>query len=152
MEELLNTLVNGEANVLRWPQIAEEAFAASKLLNTAEDRLRVASYIGRMRGFSKGGVIDQNGSALNLLRITLSMKLIQDGVSCLRNDLGVLSKQGEELVLLLRERVKSWNKSCEQAIRERVVDWKREQIFVWKTLCFLASNRNEQVPNIRPRG
>lgn len=132
MEKLLNVFLKGEANVLRWPKIAEHAIAASELLNTAEDRLRVASYIGRMRGFSNG-VIDQKDSALNLLRVTLSMRLIEDGKSFLHNDLGLLSEQRDEFVLRLRGIVNSWNESSEDAIREKVVDWKREHS-IWETL------------------
>jgi hypothetical protein len=83
LEELLEHVLEGEANMIRLPGIAQDVFTVSDLLNTDEERLRVASRIGRLERSSERAV-DQRSLALAFLRITLAMELIEDGYGGLK--------------------------------------------------------------------
>jgi hypothetical protein len=130
LEELLITLLQGDFNVLRWPKIAEDAFTVSKLLNTDEERLRVASLNGSLRGER-----DQISSALNLVRVGLAMKLIDDGRGWLRKTgKGPLPQEMKAMAQGLKMRVEEWQSNSDEGIREKVADWKRDRKDLWKTL------------------
>lgn len=138
MEKLMDTFLTGEANVLRWPQIAKDALTVSKLLNTAEERLCVALYIGKLMGSSdRAG--DQRSSALNLVRIALAMKLVEDG----REGLKETSKHAslEDLVRRLQKMIEEWQTHFDEGIREKVADWRREQ----KDLCKILMSRESDM-------
>jgi len=132
MENLLDASLKGECNVLRWPKLAEEALTVSQLLNTDEEQLRVAFHIGKIvRPAVRIG--DQRTTALNLVRVTVAMKLIDDGKGGLKGSRGSLSEQKKELVYGLRKIVEEWQSDYDEDIREKVGGWKRGQKQLWDT-------------------
>ena len=68
MEELLYGFLTPVGSALRWPRIAEDALTVSEMLNTAEERLRVALYIGKLTA-ALDGAADQRSSAMNFVRL-----------------------------------------------------------------------------------
>ncbi|KAF2104150.1 hypothetical protein NA57DRAFT_70363 [Rhizodiscina lignyota] len=157
LEELLDTLLKGEANVLRWPNLAEDAFTISELLNTDEERLRVASYIGGLeepsdksisessaQKPSSGGstsdpesrtTSDQRESALNLIRVALALRLIEEGQNGLKKDAkGELVAESKDLVQRLQKRIVHWQNDDDESIRERIAEWRKQENGLWKTL------------------
>lgn len=124
MERLLKTFLTGEGDVLRWSKIAEDTTTVSMLLNTAEERLRVALYIGKL-SISLDGTEDQRASALNLVRIALSMKLIEDGREGLNS---IKSASSEDLVQRLKAMTMEWQRHSDEDIRENVMNWKRRRM------------------------
>ena len=134
LEDLLETFLKVEANVLQWPKIANDAFTISVLLNTNEERLRTASYIGELLD-SSGRARDQRTSALNFVRVALAMKLIEDGQEALNKiGKGKLTAREKKLVQCLRRRIEEWQDDFDEGIREKVADWKRERKDVWEKL------------------
>jgi hypothetical protein len=137
LDELLDTVLEGEANMLRLPRIAEDVFAVSKMLNTDEERLRVASYIGRLvRSSHRAG--DQRLSALKFIRVTLAMKLIEDGQDSLKKTSnGALPEQEKAhavLVQRLKKWIEEWQSDSDEAIREKAAEWRTAWKNVWKIL------------------
>lgn len=137
LDELLDTVLEGEANMLRLPGIARDASAVSKMLNTGEERLRVASYIGRLvRSPDRAG--DQRSSALKFIRVTLAMKLIEDGQESLKKIGGSALPEQEKahvvLVRCLQEEIEEWQGDSDEAIREKVAEWRTAWKNLWKIL------------------
>jgi hypothetical protein len=134
MVDLLDASLKGEANVLRWPKLAEEASTISPLLNTNEEKIHVASHLGRLVK-SSDETDDQRSSAVNLIRVAIAMKLIEDGQDGLTNDgKGATKERKLELVQGLRKRVEEWRNDSDESVREKVGDWKRGQQRLWQTL------------------
>jgi hypothetical protein len=137
LEELLDTVLEAEANMLRLPRIAKDAFTVSELLNTDEERLRVASYIGRVvRSSDRAG--DQRSLALKFIRVTLAMKLIEDGQDSLKKTSNSALPEQEEAHVVLLQRLKKeieeWQSDSNEAIREKVAEWKTTWKNLWKIL------------------
>ena len=128
MVELLVDFLTPEANLLRWPGIAEDACTVSDLLNTAEERLRIALYLGKLTG-SSDGAGSQKSSAMNFVRIAVAMKLIGHGRE-------ILEKPGDLLDVArgVVHMVEEWQSHFDEGIREKVAEWKRVQSDLWKIL------------------
>jgi hypothetical protein len=134
MGSLLDASLKGEANVLRWPKLAQEAFTVSQLLNTNEEKLRVALHIGRLVK-SSDETDEQRSSALNLIRVAVAMKLIEDGQGGLTKDgKGTTKERKMELVQGLRKRVEEWQSDSDEDIREKVGGWRRAERKLWQSL------------------
>ncbi|TAQ84118.1 hypothetical protein B7494_g7559 [Chlorociboria aeruginascens] len=139
MEILLDDFLKGGTNILRWPSVAEDAFTASKSLNTAEEQLWVAFYIGKLREVS-GSSGDSRLSALNFVRLTLAMKLIENGRDWLKpSGKGAVENKGDHLRQHLIDRVKEWEGNSDENIREKVGEWKRE---FWRKLISVEGEEN----------
>ena len=131
LDKLLSDLLDGDNNILRWNKIANHASTACKLLTTDEQRLSVALHIAELIGCS-AGLQDRTSSALNLVRITLVMKLIEDG----RNGLTESAKptMSENLVQDLRKRFQAWQNDGDELLLEKLSDWRQEQNSLWEVL------------------
>ncbi|KFZ05992.1 hypothetical protein V501_07832 [Pseudogymnoascus sp. VKM F-4519 (FW-2642)] len=131
MVELLDDFLAPEANLMRWHVIAEDACTVSDFLNTAEEQLRVALYIGKLTG-SSDGAGDLRSSALNFVRIAVAMKLIGQGREILEKpSKGALS---EDVVRGVVNMVEEWQNHFDEGIREKVAEWRRAQSGLWKIL------------------
>jgi hypothetical protein len=131
MEGLLDSFLEGEANVLRWPQIADGAFAVSEMLNTDEERLRVALYIGKLA--DNAG--EQRTAAMNFVRVAVAMKLIEDGRDGLKKSgKGTVADERKEIVRRIRDRIGEWQGGDDESIREKVGEWRRKQRSLWESL------------------
>ena len=137
LDELLDTVLEGEANMLRLPRIAKDAFVVSKMLNTGEERLRVASYIGRLVRSSHRAE-DQRSLALKYIRVTLAMNLVEDGQDGLKmTSKGALPEQEKAhavLVQRLKKCIEEWQSDSDEAIREKVAEWRTAWKNMWKIL------------------
>ncbi|KAL5354898.1 hypothetical protein ACLOAV_000989 [Pseudogymnoascus australis] len=122
MVELLDDFLTPEANLLRWPRIAEDACTVYDLINTSKERLRIASYIGNLTK-SSDGAGGQRSLALNFVRIAVAMKLIEEG----RELLEMSSKDAwiEDVVDGVVNMVKGWQSHSDEGIREKVAEWKK---------------------------
>ena len=134
LEELLETLLSGEANVLQWSKVAEDAKCISKMLNTDEERLRVASYIGKLTTTSDRAEY-QLSSALNFVRVALAMRLIDDGRAGLKKSgKDPMSAQRKEHDQRLKTMIEEWQRASDDSIREKVRAWRRTEDKIWKDL------------------
>ncbi|OBT75831.1 hypothetical protein VF21_05528 [Pseudogymnoascus sp. 05NY08] len=131
MVKLLDDLLTPEANLMRWPGIAEDACTASDLLNTAAEQLRVALYIGKLTG-SSDEAGDLRSSALNFVRIAVAMKLIGRGREIIEKPRkgGLLEDVVRDVVNMVEE----WQSHYDEGIREKVAEWRRAQSGLWKIL------------------
>lgn len=138
LEKLLDSFLEGEANVLHWPQIAEEAFTVSEMLNTDEE-LRVAVCIGDL--YDSGDGIDQRTSALKLVRLALAIVLIVDGEDWLKKSgKDTSSEHRGSLRLALRSRVVEWQSHFDDTIRGKLEDWRRKNKALWEKLAKNVEN------------
>lgn len=128
---LLETFLTGELDVLRWPRIAEDAATVSDLLNTSAERLCVATNIGKLARSSDAGADAQRSSAVNLVRVSLALKLIKDGMDG-ENVTG--KDQRNKAFLPLREVVNDWTGVPDEAVQDMVNDWKRTSKGRWYRL------------------
>lgn len=131
MVELLDDFLTPEANLMRWPGIAEDACTVSDFLNKAEEQLHVALYIGKLTG-SSDGAGGLRSSAQNFVRIAVAMKLI----GCGREILKKPSKDAlvEDVVRGVVNMVEEWQCHFDEGIREKVAEWRRTQSDLWKIL------------------
>ena len=124
---LLNTILKSNSDVLRWRKLIEDSLTVSQLLNTEEERLIVAYYIGEVEPKSSGPST-QLLQALNFIRVTLAMKLIEDGRNGLTgNEKGRNVEKLKGLARRLKKRIEEWQIDPNEAIRERVMEWKKHQ-------------------------
>ncbi|KFY67230.1 hypothetical protein V496_01669 [Pseudogymnoascus sp. VKM F-4515 (FW-2607)] len=122
MVELLDDFLAPEANLLRWPRIAEDACTVYDLINTSKERLRIASYIGKLTK-SSDGAGGQRSLALNFVRIAVAMKLIEEGRELL--DMSRKDAWIEDVVDGVVNMVKGWQSHSDEGIREKVAEWKK---------------------------
>ncbi|OBT63582.1 hypothetical protein VE03_07022 [Pseudogymnoascus sp. 23342-1-I1] len=124
MMALLDDFLTPEANLLRWPGIAEDACSVSDLINTSEEQLHIALYIGKLtRSFGAGG---QRSLALTFVRIAVAMKLIGQAREILE-----LPKKGalfEDVVRGIVDMVKEWQGHSDEGIREKVAEWRKSGV------------------------
>jgi hypothetical protein len=133
LEDLFSPVLREEINVLRWPMIAKDAFAISKLLNTDEERLCVAYYTGNFVTSAR----DQTSLALNFVKIALVLKLVEDGQGELKasgNDVSEREKGNRISRNQLKDMVENWQSDYEEGMREMVMEWKRDKKWVWEKL------------------
>ncbi|PMD39311.1 hypothetical protein L207DRAFT_635244 [Hyaloscypha variabilis F] len=137
LEELLENVLESEANMIRLPRIVKDVFTVSDLLNTDEERLCVASHMGKLARYS-----DRAGSQrswdLQYIRITLAMKLIEDGQDGLKKTSHGASSEQEKshliLVQCLKKEIEEWQSSGDEAIWEMVAEWRVAKKDLWKVL------------------
>ncbi|KAG9229525.1 hypothetical protein BJ875DRAFT_523077 [Amylocarpus encephaloides] len=146
--DMLDTFLDDEPNVLRWPRILEEAITASKLLNTPEERLKVAYHISELEGGTGTKL-----AALNLIKVTVAIVLIKDAREGLRKTTKAGSNRTKELedgkegkvksaeltpwgklIASLQQRVKAWENDSDEAVREKVAEWMRGKKDAWRDL------------------
>jgi hypothetical protein len=133
LERLLESFLEGDANVLRWPSVAKDSTTISEFLNTNEERLCVAYHVGGLVGSQR--TVNQTSLALNLVRIVLAMRLIDEGKAELkRNGKENVSEENKFLAKRLKSRIEEWQGNSHEEIREKVADWKKENKELWKTL------------------
>lgn len=131
LDKLLSEFLDGNNNILRWSKIANHASTACELLTTDEQRLSVALHMAELIPYS-AGVQDPTSSALNLVRITLVLKLIEDG----RKGLTESTKPtiSENLVQGLRRRFQAWQNDGDELLLEKLSDWRQKQNNLWGVL------------------
>jgi hypothetical protein len=133
LEQLLKSFLKGNANVLRWESIAKDSFIVSELLNTDEARLCVAYHVGNLA--ESQDAVDQTSLALDLVRIVLAMKLIGDGKAGLKQQgKGKVSEQRKKFARRMKGRLEKWQNHFDEAIRESVADWRKENAELWKIM------------------
>ena len=131
MVGLLDDFLTPQASLMRWPEIAEDACTVSDMFNTAEERLRIALYIGKLPE-SSDGVENLRSSALNFVRITVAMKLIGDGREIFeKSSKDVLF---EDVVCGVVNMVEGWQSHFDEGVREKVAEWRRARRDIWKIL------------------
>lgn len=118
MEERLGAMLQeDETCALRWPEIIRVASeVVSTVLNTDDERLRVAYHFGRLDGQAdevSGGASRQLRVALDLLKLEVALELIE---KCHKK-----KKIGD----LITQRVEEWRAHYSDAIRERVFRWQK---------------------------
>lgn len=131
MERLLGSFLSVEANVLRWPKVAADTLTVSELFNTPEERLCVASYIGKLTG-SRDGTRDLRSSVLNYVRLGLALELIENGTAVLKRS----SRVGvpDELRERLKKMAAEWESDVDEDIREKVAEWEKQNQDLWETV------------------
>jgi hypothetical protein len=133
LEDLFSSVLKEEDNVLRWPMIAKDAFAVSKLLNTDEKRLCVAYYAGNFVTSAR----NQTSLAMNFVKIALVLKLVDDGQGGLKgsgNDMSDRKKGNWILRNQLKEMIENWDIDDDEGTREIFMEWKRDRKGVWEKL------------------
>lgn len=131
LDKLLSDFLDGDNNILLWNKIANHASTACKLLTTDEQRLSVALHMSELIGCS-AGVQDRTSSALNLVRITLVMKLIEDGRHGLVE--GTKPTMPENLVKDLKKIFQAWQNGGDKLLLGMLTDWRQEQKDLWTIL------------------
>ncbi|KAH8809315.1 hypothetical protein F5884DRAFT_677068 [Xylogone sp. PMI_703] len=132
LEEMLDSALSSDHEVLHWHKIAEDAATISTLFNTPEEQLQIAFYISDLTNPSNRAR-DQKSSALKFIQITLAMKLIEEGQEGLKKT----SKEStlvEDLKQRLKRRIEEWQSDLDEGIRERVLNWRRQQKEIWGIL------------------
>jgi hypothetical protein len=136
LDGLLNTLLEAETSMLRLPRITKDACIVSKFLNTDEERLRVAIYLGKLNPLSSR-TTDEKSIALKFILVTLAMKLIedgQDGLKKTRNRAPEEVKAHMILVQCLKKKIEEWQNDSEEAIREMIADWRVASKNLWEII------------------
>lgn len=113
---LLAVLQEDESRTLRWPEIASVACdVIPGILNTHDERLRVAYHIGRIghADQTSDGTSRQVRVALDLIKLEVALKLIGQ---CDRKKIGDSVKR----------RLVEWRECESDAIRNRVFQWEHK--------------------------
>lgn len=120
LEERLRAMLQGdETCALRWPEITRLACEViSAVLNTDEERLRVAYHFGRFDGRADGG----EGGANRQLRVATDLVKLEVAL-----ELMVKCQNKKKIGDSIRRRVAEWRAHDSDAIRERVFGWQKNR-------------------------
>lgn len=122
LEALLDSFLQGETSLLHWPKIVKDSLTISESLNTPEEQLCIALHLGQFQTTSPNAFLDEKTSALNLVKLGLVMKLIEQGAEGFMKSRihGVVSELGKEIMKGLKKMVEDWSESEDEEVRDAV--------------------------------
>lgn len=145
--QLLRSLVGQDGNVLRWPRVVKDACTISSMLNSPEERLCVASIIGKLVASVNPNTDDQiknvggqKDVAFNLVKVSLAIHLIEKSQEGLNpnswKEKDVLGEEKREVVVRrLRGVMGEWLGCESEEVRELAGEWVRDHGGIWARIA-----------------